>query len=271
MEKTVTLLLLMCSLNTFGQMRSDTIHIYFELGKHRLTKEATYNLDSLAYNDILSPTEKYSIIGYTDYLGDEQTNEELSLKRANTIAEYITTLGISKDNLQAVSGKGEVKREQMGTDGYPTDRRVDIVHGFIKDDKNIQSKGVKADEVFDLENVFFEVGKARILSESLPALKTLLEFLQKKPTIKIQIEGHVHCSWTSLQTIKKRQAVDKMTPREAAKEIYELSDARAKAVQDFLIRNGIPQERLKYLGRGCEELEQHPQNNKRVAIRIIEK
>jgi outer membrane protein OmpA-like peptidoglycan-associated protein len=82
-----------------------------------------------------------------------------------------------------------------------------------------------------LKNVFFGTGSAALKSASLIELNRLKKLLEDNPALKIQINGHTDDVGT---------AADNLT----------LSENRAKAVYDFLVKNGIAASRLRYKGFG---------------------
>jgi len=82
-----------------------------------------------------------------------------------------------------------------------------------------------------LRNVFFETGSASLMPESLSELDRLAQLLKESPALKIQINGH---------TDNVGDDAFNQT----------LSEARAKAVQDYLLAKGIAPGRLRYKGYG---------------------
>ncbi len=82
-----------------------------------------------------------------------------------------------------------------------------------------------------LRNVFFETGSADLRAESTAELDRLVALLTDAPALKIQINGHTD-----------NVGDDTSNQR--------LSEARAKAVYDYLIAKGIDADRLKYKGFG---------------------
>lgn len=82
-----------------------------------------------------------------------------------------------------------------------------------------------------LRNVFFETGSALLRSESMVELDFLVKLLTESPTLKIQINGHTDNVGDDAVNQK-------------------LSEARAKAVQDYLLSKNIPAERLRFKGFG---------------------
>ncbi len=216
MRLLIALVLALTQIHCFAQ---DIIKIYFDLGIPTLNKSAKQQLDSLAYYDILLPNKNYGIIGYADYLGSEESNVTLSQNRANAVQEYLQGLGIKQENIETVTGKGEINRDLASADGYPQDRRVDIVLGGFKETAQLPSpqqqrpvqplppnqpvaalhrqkidiSKLQTGDVFDLENIFFKSGSTVMIEHSLPALEALLEMMEQNAQVKIRIEGHVHC------------------------------------------------------------------------------
>lgn len=82
-----------------------------------------------------------------------------------------------------------------------------------------------------LENVFFATASAELKSESKVELDKLKTFLEKNKTLHIQLNGH---------TDNVGKPEDNLS----------LSDARAKAVMEYLIGQGIDKKRLKAKGFG---------------------
>ena len=86
-------------------------------------------------------------------------------------------------------------------------------------------------EAIVLENIFFETGSAKILPASEPELQKLLYTLKSNQSMTIELRGHTDNVGddTSNQT---------------------LSEARAKAVYDYIVAKGITSARLSYKGFG---------------------
>jgi outer membrane protein OmpA-like peptidoglycan-associated protein len=89
-------------------------------------------------------------------------------------------------------------------------------------------------KVFVVEGVNFLSGKADITDDSFANLMTVVRTMQEYPEVSFKIVGHT----------------DDQGRREANQT---LSEARAKAVMDFLISRGISQSRLDYEGRGPDQ------------------
>jgi len=88
--------------------------------------------------------------------------------------------------------------------------------------------------VFVVEGVTFVSGKSDITDESFGNLMTVVETMQTYPEVKFKVVGHT----------------DDQGKRETNQK---LSEARAKAVVDFLISRGISSSRLDYEGKGPDQ------------------
>lgn len=107
-----------------------------------------------------------------------------------------------------------------------------------------------------LRNVFFETASAALRPESKEELDRLKQLLTEHPNLKIQINGHT----------------DNVGSDEANQQ---LSEQRAKSVYDYLIKQGIVAQRLKYKGFGesqpidTNDTAEGRQNNRRTEFEII--
>lgn len=81
------------------------------------------------------------------------------------------------------------------------------------------------------QKIFFAFAKAVIQSKSFPLLDEIAQALVDHPTFLIRIEGHTDSIGSAASNLK-------------------LSQARANAVREYLIRKGIAPERLKAVGYG---------------------
>ncbi|MEN0046910.1 MAG: OmpA family protein [Bacteroidota bacterium] len=107
-----------------------------------------------------------------------------------------------------------------------------------------------------LRNIFFETGKATLLDASLIELQRLKRLLENNPNLRIQINGHT----------------DNVGSEE---DNLALSQARAKAVQDYLIEQNIEVSRIQHKGFGesqpidTNETAKGRQSNRRTEFMII--
>jgi outer membrane protein OmpA-like peptidoglycan-associated protein len=93
---------------------------------------------------------------------------------------------------------------------------------------------LKTGQTLLLNNINFEINKARLLNQSSIQLDELLAVLFEFPTIELEICGHTDRSGS---------------------EVYNqtLSENRAKAVYEYLVKKGIATNRLSYRGYGFQK------------------
>jgi len=291
-------LILLNSFSSLAQKKhSDTICLFYAINERQLNNNNKARIDSAFYQGYLFSGLNLKIIGYADYLGHNTYNDTLSRDRAENVEVYLISFGFDRKNITYVAGKGAIAREDMKSpQGYPYDRRVDVVidrqkkevtkninHGKILKDitkaKNIKfvlaTKPIESENMHDilkckpgqaflLRNVYFEANSHDI-RRSKVILDDLYEILDNNKGLKLQIEGHVCCISGYFD------AYD-----EAAGDTS-LSVNRAKAIYEFLVDKGISPERLKYIGYGRsrplvnpEITEEDKGTNRRVELRIIE-
>lgn len=277
--------------NASAQQATDTFRLYFDLGIPSLNAGTEKKIDLLVYNDKIINGSSVMIIGYADFLGTEQRNKNLSMDRAKNVKNYLVKYGIDAKYIKLCVGKGEIHRQGITTkEGYPTDRRVDIVVNNNREsgEKLVEAGKPQKDSVkkrkpvvpanFDnmknmkpgatilLKNVYFPPDRHIIKPESKETLEKLFDVLKDHPNLKISIEGHVCC-------IKSEVAdaldIDTYEPT--------LSVNRAKAIYNYLVGRGIDSARLKYMGFGrrkpvvpVEVTDEDAEMNRRVELRVIE-
>jgi len=77
----------------------------------------------LAYPDL-----HLTIEGYTDSIGSDEYNQQLSEKRAATVRDYLVTSGVSINNVVAQGfGKADPVADNSTAAGRKLNRRVDMV------------------------------------------------------------------------------------------------------------------------------------------------
>ncbi len=100
------------------------------------TIKSTFHSPLNKIADIMSryPQTQIVVVGHTDSVGSEQYNLELSLRRANSVADYLIMRGVATSRL-GTEGRGEM--EPIGSNdsvtGRAQNRRVEI---FVVPDKN---------------------------------------------------------------------------------------------------------------------------------------
>jgi outer membrane protein OmpA-like peptidoglycan-associated protein len=115
----------------------------------------------------------------------------------------------------------------------------------------------KVGQVFTFRNIYFDFNKATIRKESYPVLDSIYQFLAENPTIVVEVAGHAD-------------------ERGGYEYNIRLTQARANAVVDYLVKKGINPNRLIPKGYGWTQpvikgakTEREHQLNRRVEFRII--
>jgi outer membrane protein OmpA-like peptidoglycan-associated protein len=278
MKRNLLLLLIACfAFPAYGQHK-DTFEVYFPFNNSKITKEAEDYIDRLIFNDTLIHGDKLMVLGYADYVGGNKHNDSLSVMRANTVRNYLIKYGFDKEDISLCVGKGKIDRKNIAEkNGYAPDRKVQIVivHAptvrsstpppAAKSKPKIDISQLKVNQAFALNNLFFEPGMDFLLPESAPDLAILLGFLRDNPTVTVRIEGHICC-------------LGSQDGHDARYKDGYLSAYRAKAIYNYLVKNGIDTYRMKTIGLGNndpvvknEVTEDDRRKNRRVEIRIMSK
>ncbi len=125
-------------------------------------------------------------------------------------------------------------------------------------EKDIMLNKVSVGMVIVLNNIFFDTDKSTLRKESEAELENLHKLLTDNPTLRIEISGH---------TDNKGSATHNQ----------ELSENRAHAVVNYLIKKGIPISRLEFKGYGLTKpiasnlSESGRQLNRRTEFKVLSK
>lgn len=141
----------------------------------------------------------------------------------------------------------------VSKDGYMNYR--DTV-ASISDTLFIDLHPIKRNTVVTLKNLLFDTNKTIIKNTSVESLEDLYKLLVDNPKIKIMITGHTDNVASDAYNLK-------------------LSEGRAKAVYDEMVRRGIDPKRMKWQGKGEREpidtnkTEEGRAANRRVEFKIL--
>ena len=79
------------------------------------------------------PEVRFKVYGHTDAVGSQRANKRLGLQRANAVVAYLSSLGISRSRLVAVTSFGETQPLIVSQGRERKNRRtVTEVSGFVK-------------------------------------------------------------------------------------------------------------------------------------------
>jgi len=107
--------------------------ILFETGEYQLKQGARETLAKIAGVLLAYPAIKLEIDGFTDNVGSEERNDELSEKRADSVRDFLIHQGVPADSITA-RGLGEANPVAANDTriGRQLNRRVELVlHGDV--------------------------------------------------------------------------------------------------------------------------------------------
>lgn len=119
----------------------------------------------------------------------------------------------------------------------------------------VEKEIAKSDSLIVLSEVLFEVNSYKLNPDLYPELDSLIAFMKKDPSTKIEISGHTDATGKEPHNIK-------------------LSEDRADAVAEYIVDNGIATSRVSFNGYGSSrpiapnDTEEGRRKNRRVEILI---
>ena len=270
-------------LKSQAQNKTFTVSLFYEIN------ETESNVNFKRLDSVLSSEAKntltISIYGYADFLSNTDYNQNLSIKRATSVKEYLLSKKPSL-TIEKCIGIGEKNSQDNSSPfGEPSQRRVDVVVAVafpfkkIGERENITQKKEKPVDVgggknlntlakgesISFEGLNFIPGRHVLVKSAIPILESVLETLKEHPNLKVEIQGHICCIDDDID------GIDYDTQK------MNLSESRAEAIYSYLIRNGINKNRLAYKGYGhtqpkikIEKSPEDEQMNRRVEFKILE-
>jgi len=117
------------------------------------------------------------------------------------------------------------------SDGYVPKKAI-ISRG--DKDATIRLEKIEKGKGIVVENIHFEIDEAYLLKESLNILDRMIEAMKRNKKIRLEVRGHTDITGTHAHNMK-------------------LSERRADAVREYMIKNGISPERLVAIGFGPDK------------------
>jgi len=197
--------------------------------------------------------EIVKLSGYCDSIDNSKYNKDLASRRINSILENLKGSKIKINPNLIIENKGKDFKQSKNQ----AENRKVVVHfkrNKLSNSISISKKG----DLIKLRSLNFYNNSDIIVPKSEPILKELLEVMKSNPKLKIEIQGHICCKLPNQEDT--------------------ISEARAKAVYDFLLKNKIDKARMIYKGYGVsfplykipEKNDFEANENRRVEILIIE-
>jgi len=216
------------------------------------------NFSNQCHAQKLEPTEKDALVTVLVVNGKNKAQSGETVSFENVITKKTFT-GVTQENgkfdiLVPKGYKYKVKYKAFTSDADYTTMDVPNKKGeLLEFEVTIQFELPKK---YTLDNVYFETGKAAINPKSFKELDELTEYMKLKKSLVIEIAGHTDNVGTAGANLT-------------------LSNDRANAVRDYLIKKGIGAKRVQAKGYGdtqpvaSNDSDANKQKNRRTEVRVI--
>lgn len=140
---------------------------------------------------------------------------------------------------------------------YSKNIDVPTLDHYIEVKDSICMDKIKVGTKIVLRNVFFDVNKATLRSESVNELDRLVSIMNENPKMKIEVSGHTDSDGNDELNLK-------------------LSQARAKSVLDYVVKKGVDADRMVAKGYGetqpmaPNDTPDNKQMNRRTEIKVLQ-
>lgn len=191
--------------------------------------------------------------------------EEDIKKTLKSELTYLAIKGLEDDMQTAIDAKIEQQKlleinldfleDSLATTSHQQ-TNLEQLQYFNFVEKDILLYPVEEDQIIPLHNIFFNANKSTLKRESYKELNRVLDFLEKNEQLRVEIGGHTN-GWLSYSQAQI------------------LSEERARVVKDFLVGNGIPEDRITDKGYGkskpivSNDTEDGRKKNQRIELKII--
>ena len=181
---------------------------------------------------------------------DQETDEIIAIAISDSTGNYSVRVPEAKPYGIDINAKGYLMYLEVIDLSQESYEEVTI--------RNFELERVEVGAKMILKNIYFEVGKSALKTESYTTLNSVVKLMQNNPTLVLEISGH--------------------TDNVGSKKYNEnLSKARAKSCVDYLIERGVTENRLQYKGYGFQfsifpnTTAEGKAKNRRVEFKIISK
>jgi outer membrane protein OmpA-like peptidoglycan-associated protein len=190
----------------------------------------------LYINKIVAPKAKEAVI--SGKIINSKTRKGISGDSAGIQVNEKLVSGEIKDSTYKISlplGEKYIINASV-KNFYPVYETIDLVKATesLKISKDLFIAPIEVGASIKLNNIFFETGKSTLKPTSFPELERVIKFLNENSTLKIEIAGHTD-NVGNAATNKN------------------LSQARANAVANYIIKNGVAKDRIVAKGYGMEK------------------
>lgn len=181
----------------------------------------------------------YEKLPFYDDMGIASTNEQNGVYELFMLENLKYIINVKADGYKTISEEIEI-----------SDNGTQLI------EKNFVMETDAAYEKFNLHNLIFARGRAVIDESSYTELNDFVEWLEQRPAINIQLEGHTDFQGNAQANLQ-------------------LSQERVDAVKDYLVKKGVKKTRIRTKAFGGtqpltrERTDEARASNRRVEVRIL--
>lgn len=227
----------------------------FEFDKAELNEDGKAVIDDAIKT--LGPefTDAYLVlvVGHTDTSGDESHNKALSLKRAESVADYLISTGVKESAIRVIGrGSKDPVASNETREGRIQNRRVDIM--AVAELRDLDTMVFPTAALFEPKSAELNEQGRALLEVSRMDAKDMLS-----RATYIEIVGHT----------------DSVVDEEDYISNMQLSVLRAETVRDYLVSKGLDASKILTTGKGAtmpiagDYTDEGRAQNRRVQILIL--
>jgi outer membrane protein OmpA-like peptidoglycan-associated protein/tetratricopeptide (TPR) repeat protein len=216
---------------------------------YMLERDAVKKAPTVLFKGQIVACEDKHPVTATIFVTDLATQKIVGVFNSNSFTgKYTVSLPAGKNYGISVEASGYLFESK--NINFPLD------NGYIELIDTICMNKLKMNTSIILRNVFFDVDKASLRPESVQELDKLFDIMRNNPNLKIELSGHTDSDGNDEHNMI-------------------LSDNRAKAVVDYLIKKSINPKRLTWKGYGetkpieLNDTPEHKQLNRRTEVKIL--
>jgi outer membrane protein OmpA-like peptidoglycan-associated protein len=246
MKAKITYTFLFCFylLTGYSQEKLVTMNVFFSTAKYDMNSKERASISHFIKKLDTVNITGITITAFCDDRGNKGYNDTLSMNRANAVKDYLSQLKIPAASFTKVGGESEIaldensKKSQVQQRNF--NRRAEIKITYTKKastgvDRILSGKFKVGDKII-LSRLLFIGGRHQLLEESYGTMDSLTDYLKKNTWFDFMILGHICCEEPGIDG------------EDFETGLFNLSEARARAIYDYLVSKGIDPKRMGHKG-----------------------
>ncbi|WP_304517810.1 OmpA family protein [Cecembia rubra] len=231
-------------------------NVYYGFDKSDIEESERKTLEKIAAAMRDNPHTVLYVNSHTDSRGANAYNKRLSERRASSVKDYLTGLGLDAERI-SLDWFGEERLVNNCGDGvrcpeanHQLNRRSELVLVAFADQQkqyelpkgkqnpleifeqsSVSQETNIVDNLLELPTIYFGFDESSIRKQHQNELADIVNQMKRNPDLRITIEGHADQRGNSVYNEK-------------------LSERRAKSIEEYLIRQGIEAKRIEYFYYG---------------------